>query len=164
MEESAFQLQKSGKYIECLEVLEEILNLKRQLFGELSEEYQQSSQKLCELCNLIAMIFLQKEKYEVCMDFLQKAELLCHNSLEYKAVTMNNFACYYRKVGKLKLAIEYLKSSLDIEIKLNNQSTLADTHLNMCAILSQLQKHEEALQHSLMSVTLLQQEFMEIYA
>jgi len=29
-----------------------------------------------------------------------------------------------------------LNNSLEIEIKLNNHSTLADTHLNMCAILS----------------------------
>lgn len=49
---------------------------------------------------------------------------------------MNNYACYYRKLGKLKLAIDYLNNSLGIEIKLSNYSTLADTHLNMCAILS----------------------------
>jgi len=59
----------------------------------------------CELCNLISMICLQKEKYDASLDFLKKAEILCQNSLNYKAITYNNMACYYRKTDKLRTAL-----------------------------------------------------------
>ena len=54
----AENLQKAGKYLECLEVFEEMLSIKKNAFGEDSEEYFKTSDKICELCNLIAMIFL----------------------------------------------------------------------------------------------------------
>ena len=37
---------------------------------------------------------------------------------------------------------------------------MADTHLNLCAVLSQLDRHEDALQHSMLSIILLQDEFL----
>ncbi len=45
---------------------------------------------------------------------------------------------------------------------MENPQSLADTHLNMCAVLSQLNKHKEALQHVLISITLLQDEFLNL--
>ena len=45
---------------------------------------------------------------------------------------------------------------------MENPQSLADTHLNMCAVLSQLSKHKEALQHVLLSITLLQDEFLNL--
>ena len=52
------------------------------------------------------------------LEFLKKAEKLCHNSLKLKATTYNNLACYYRRMGKLRTALNYLLSALDIENKL----------------------------------------------
>jgi hypothetical protein len=49
-------------------------------------------------------------------------------------------ACYYRRSGKLRSALQYLQQALDIEIKSDNPQSLADTHLNMCAVLSQLNR------------------------
>jgi hypothetical protein len=40
--------------------------------------------------------------------------------------------------------------------------TLADTHLNLCAVLSQLERHEEAVHHSMLSVIFLQGEFLNL--
>lgn len=162
LDQKADQLQKNGNYAESLDILEEILNLKRQAYGEESDEYYKSSEKLCELCNLIAMICLQKEKFEASLDFLKKAEILSQSSFHYKAVTFNNLACYYRRTNKLRIAENYLQRALDIEIKMENPQSLADTHLNMCAVLSQQNHHELALEHVLMSVVLLQDEYMEI--
>jgi hypothetical protein len=98
-------LQKGGKYGESLDILEEILNLKRNAYGEKSDEYLRTSEKLCELCNLISMICLQKEKFDASLDFLRKAEILCQSSLHYKAITFNNMACYYRRTNKLRTAL-----------------------------------------------------------
>lgn len=47
-----------------------------------------------------------------------------------------------------------------MELKSENPTSVADTHLNLCAVLSQLDKHEEALEHVLMAIVLLQDEFV----
>jgi len=53
-----------------------------------------------------------------------------------------------------------LLNALDLELSLENITTLADTHLNLCAVLSQLDRHEEAMEHSLLSIVMLQDEFL----
>ena len=45
---------------------------------------------------------------------------------------------------------------------MDSPKTLADTHLNLCAVLSQLDRHEDALQHSMLSIILLQDEFLSV--
>ena len=89
------------------------------------------------------MIFLKKEKFDVCFEFLNKAELLCEQSLTYKTLTLSNFATYYRKLNKPKKALKYLQTSLKIELVNNCQHNIQDTHLNLCAVLSSLNRHEE---------------------
>jgi len=69
-------------------------------------------------------------------------------------------ACYYRRTGKVRTALSYLIQALELELKIDEPKTLADTHLNLCAVLSQLDRHEDALQHSMLSIILLQDEFL----
>lgn len=108
------------------------------------------------------MIFLQKENFDASLHFLKKAEILCQNSLTFRALTYNNMALFFRRTNKLKQALSFLQKALDIELQMENPQSLADTHLNMCAVLSQLGKHKEALQHVLLSITLLQDEFLNL--
>ena len=131
------------------------------MFSRPYPQFKATAEKLCELCNLIAMIFLQKDKYDACLEFLKKGEILSQKSKKFKALTYNNLACFYRRTGKLRIALKYLERALAIEFKLPNQDSIADTHLNVCAVLSQLNRHEEALEHVLMSIVLLQDEFMQ---
>lgn len=67
--------------------------------------------------------------------------MISYTSQRSRATTFNNLACYYRRNGKLRTAQNYLKFALEIELKLDSVSTLADTHLNLCAVLFQLDKH-----------------------
>ena len=46
---------------------------------------------------------------------------------------------------------------MTIESRLQRPETQADTHLNICAVLSQLNKHELALNHAMSAVILLQE-------
>ncbi|KAL4449884.1 hypothetical protein ABPG74_015003 [Tetrahymena malaccensis] len=161
LEEKSVELQKQGKYGESLDVLEEAFNLKINAYGEESEEVLKTSEKLCELCNLIAMLCLTRGKNEACFEFLKKARVLCENSYNFKAVTYNNMACYYKRINKNRVALDYLKKALEIEIHIDRPQSLADTHLNLCAVLSQLERHKEALEHVLMSIVLLQEEHMQ---
>ena len=50
-------------------------------------------------------------------------------------------ACYHRRVNKFRLALTYLQNALALELKLDHPMSIADTHLNLCAVLSQLGKH-----------------------
>jgi len=153
-------LVQEGKYLESLDVLEEALDIRKNFFGDTSDEYHKTSEKLCELCNMLSMIFLQKEKFDATLDFLKKAEILSQNSFELRAVTYNNMACYYRRIGKLRIALRYLEDAISIEIRLDKTKTLADSHLNICAVYSQLGKHDLAMTHIMKSIILLQDEIL----
>ena len=91
------------------------------------------------------MIFLQKDKFDLTLVFLQKADALSCGHPKYLAITLNNKACYYRKTGKLRTSLQCLQDALTLEWKSKKEDTLADTYLNLCAVLSQLGRHKEAL-------------------
>ena len=81
------------------------------------------------------------------LELLKKAEILTERDLAGRAVTYNNLACYYRRQGKLHSALNYMQKALRIESRLERVDNPADTHLNMCAVLSQLGRHAGALEH-----------------
>jgi hypothetical protein len=58
-------LQKGGKYFESLNKLEDALTIAKDNFGDESPEFQQCAHKVCETCNLIAMVFLQKSNLSI---------------------------------------------------------------------------------------------------
>jgi len=136
LDRQAEELVQASKYIEALDAMEEALNIRLEVYGETSDEYYKTADKLCELCNMLSMLSLQKEKFEAVVEFLRKAESLAQNSLDLKAITYNNMACYYRRIGKLRIALKYLQDALAIETRLEKSQTLADTHLNVCAVYS----------------------------
>lgn len=94
------------------------------------------------------------------LELLKKAEILTERDPAGKAATYNNLACYYRRQGKLHAALTYLQKALKIESKLPNVQNPADTHINACAVLSQLGKHASALEHAQTALILLQEELL----
>lgn len=149
-----------SKYLEAIEQLEELLLIKKQEFGTNSDEFTDTCKQLCEICNILAVFYLKKDDVKSALDLLKKSEVLCENNELGKAMTYNNLACYYRRIGKLKTALKYLEQALSIEGRLSKVDTQADTHLNICAVLSQLNKHELALNHAMSAVILLQEDLM----
>ena len=58
------------------------------------------------------------------------------------AITLNNIGCYYRRIDKPNVALKYLKKALEVEVfSLDDKASVAGTHLNICAIFSQLKKY-----------------------
>jgi tetratricopeptide (TPR) repeat protein len=107
----------------------------------------------------------------VSLELLRKAESLTDENDRIRAVTFNNYACLFRRTKKLRSALTYLEKALEIEYKCLNNSDEAvdeclvisnpcDIHLNICAILSQMGKHELALQHSMKALILIQDELI----
>lgn len=83
-----------------------------------------------------------------------------------KAITYNNFACLFRKTKQLRNSLHYLEMGLALEYECINVSeevvsesllisNPCEIHLNICAILSQLNKHEMALHHAMKALILI---------
>ena len=75
------------------------------------------------------MIHLQKERFELSLDQLRKAELVARTSLQFKSTTYNNLACYYRRTGKIRTALTYLIQALELELKISIDSITIDCQL-----------------------------------
>lgn len=54
----------------------------------------------------------------------------------------------------------YLQKSLELETKAKVSKNLADTYINICAVLSSLSMHGDALHNAMMSVVTLQHEMI----
>jgi len=112
-------------------------------------------------CNRDGMEALRKGQTKAAFEQFKYAEaILIANQAEsgtsLAAVTCNNLGCYYKKVGKLHGALSYLRRALQMEVDLGtDEVTLAGTHLNICAILSKLEKHDKACQHALQALELI---------
>jgi len=123
---------------------------------------QQHFQSLVLSCNKDGMDALRRGQHKAAFEQFKYAEaVLIANQAEGEntsllAVTCNNLGCYYKKVGKLHGALSYLRRALKMEIDLKtDEVTLAGTHLNICAILSKLEKHDKALQHAVGALDLI---------
>lgn len=145
----------SGKLLESLNCMEKSLILRGHLFGVDSAEVYRACKSVAEMCNYLAMTYLQAEQYQITLELLKKAEILTEKHQIVRAVTYNNFACYYRKKLKLRTALNYCNKALQIEAKLSNSVKSADTHLNICTILSELKRHDKAAIHAKIALKLL---------
>lgn len=141
--------------------MERGLVLRQHFFGADSEEVWSACKTVGEMCNLLAMTYLQQEDYNLVLELLKKAEILTERDPPARAATFNNFACYYRRQGKLHAALQYLQKALKIESKITNVQNPADTHINACAVLSQLGRHQTALEHAQSALILLQEELLQ---
>jgi len=142
--------------------MERGLVLRQHFFGAESDEVWRACKTVGEMCNLLAMTYLQQEDFAMVLELLKKAEILTERDPAGRAVTFNNLACYYRRQGKLHSALQYLQNALKIEAKLARVDNPADTYLNTCAVLSQLGRHQSALEHAQQALILLQEELSRV--
>jgi len=108
LEATVKQYQSESKYIEAIGVLEELLKIKKMNFGTNSRQFTRSCKQLCEICNILAVYYLKKEDINSALDLLKKSEELCENNELGQAMTFNNMACYYRRIGKMRTALNFL--------------------------------------------------------
>ena len=68
------------------------------------------------VCNILAMLRLEQADYKMCLDLLKRAEGFTPvQNQRMQAITYNNYACLFRKTGKLRNALSYLEKALDFE-------------------------------------------------
>jgi len=139
--------RKKVDYQQLLVSQERGLYLRRRLYTEDSTQVATACRQLCEACNCTATVMLQDGNLRGAHDLLKRAEQVADKSDLDRAITWNNLACYYRRMGKLRTAVTYLERALEIE-EFIRDADAAQTHLNLCATLSQLERHADALYHA----------------
>ena len=171
LEDAANKLKADSNNLEALRKFEEILDLKYRKFGEGSQEVRATKCEIAILWNILSMDSLQNNDFELTKKLLKKAEKLAERDYRVLACTYNNYGCLFRKTKKLRSALTFLLKALEIEYKQLNESEIPvddqlvssnpwDIHLNIWAILSQMDKHDLALQHAMKALILIQDEIV----
>lgn len=156
-------LHAAGRPSEALVLMDQALLSRVRAYGEGSGQVVAYIEQLALVQNSVAMAFLHKEQYSKCLHLLRKAEDLTAISSRLGAAqvqTLNNLACCYRRMGKVKKALTLLRQSLTILSHQDRLDARAVTHLNICAILSQLGRHQEALEHAKAAVLYCQKQLL----
>ncbi len=130
--------------MEALQCMEKALILEGHCFGLESSEVIASCKSVAQMCNKIALSCLAEGQFDMSLELLKKAEVLSVRHKAVRAVTLNNFGCYYRKKGKLRTALSYVEDAVALEAGASDVALQADSHLNMCTILSELGRHDRA--------------------
>ena len=144
VDEECANLQAEGHYLEALDYMERSLVLRRCLYGNESEEAIQACKLVVDTCNGLATAYLTQDNFQMAMELIKKAEALSEPYEFLRAVTYNNLACYYRRQNKLRTALKYLEKALQLNTASADAVNRASTHLNLCAVLSQLGRHAVA--------------------
>eukprot|EP00282_Hemiselmis_andersenii_P036807 CAMPEP_0169447732 /NCGR_PEP_ID=MMETSP1042-20121227/11671_1 /TAXON_ID=464988 /ORGANISM="Hemiselmis andersenii, Strain CCMP1180" /LENGTH=250 /DNA_ID=CAMNT_0009559297 /DNA_START=258 /DNA_END=1007 /DNA_ORIENTATION=+ len=153
--------QRQNKQKEAIALFEKALELRIGLHGPDSNSVRRACDELCDVLNGEALKHLQRDEHDQALELLRKAEILSGPNDLVTAVTYNNLACYYRRKGKLRTALSFLEKALRIEKRAEVVVNPAGTRLNLCAVMSQLGRHQEALEHSQAAVVLLQEELVQ---
>ena len=53
------------------------------------------------------------------LSFLKQAEVFTVDYEQGKAITYNNLACHFRRIGKIRTALNYLQKAVEIENRLS---------------------------------------------
>lgn len=158
-EREFIQLQAAGDHDGAVRVLESVLRQEQATVQQMPDTMLSTLfERLAIGYNTLGMKHLKDNHTEISCKFFEKAEALtdpanlhmnAESRLVLRAVTYNNMGCFYKSFGKLHTALQYLKKAQKIEEKTRGRSqNPAGTHLNLCALLSQMGKHQEALGHA----------------
>ena len=116
-------------------------------------------EKTVQDCNKFAIEALQECNYSTAFELLSKAKqhlthkAKCEQVFRLKAITYNNFGCFYRRQQQLPRALQFLMQALSYENRLNSDNTnVAGTFLNISSIHSELGDHTQALTYALNSI------------
>merc|ERR1712232_1380937 len=153
----------------AVRVLESVLRAEQAIVQQMQDTVLSTLfERLAVGYNTLGMKHLKDGDTELSCKFFEKAEALTdpanlhmntESRLVLRAVTYNNMGCFYKSMSKLHTALQYLKKAQKIEDRPNSRcQNPAGTHLNLCALLSQMGKHPEALSHANKALQLLKEQ------
>ena len=165
IDKTSLKLQRQGLDREALDCMQLGLLKRKNIFGPKSQELASACKYVGETLNKIALKKANGCNYDDALVYLKQALKLLQNDDVGKHETYLNFAAIYLKKGKAKVSLHYLRQVLGVQ----SQSCISDekrakVHLNICAILSQLGKHESALRHAKIAITILEKSVKDFEA
>ncbi|POM65582.1 Hypothetical protein PHPALM_18674 [Phytophthora palmivora] len=160
-------LKQKNMDLEALGCVEQSLWLKRRMFGVDNSVVHKALNEVMLSYNSMAMQYLAQGQFDQCLAMLRKAEAITapgnfKRCQALQILTFNNIGCCYRKLGKLKSALKYLKEAAQIGSGSAHVKNLSITHLNLCAIQSQLGRHDLALEHAQAAIFHTQEELVSL--
>lgn len=176
LERHSAKLHRDGRTLEAIEQMEQALAEREGLVrGEGGDRVGDvrvtgAAERLAVAYNSHAMSPACGGNRSLAMLLLRKAVDVCEGRdalVASRLQTLNNLACIHRKDGKIRLALRLLRESLresvespGIEDDPAAAESVAITHLNLCAILSQLGQHRRALEHAQAAVLHCQEQLL----
>ncbi|RLN87216.1 hypothetical protein BBJ28_00012532 [Nothophytophthora sp. Chile5] len=160
-------LKQKNMDLEALGCLEQSLWLKRRMFGVDNSVVHRALNEVMLSYNSVAMQYLSQGQFDQCLAMLRKAEAITapgnfKKCQALQILTFNNIGCCYRKLSKLKSALKYLKEAAQLGSSSAHVKNLSITHLNLCAIQSQLGRHDLALEHAQAAIFHTQEELVSL--
>jgi tetratricopeptide (TPR) repeat protein len=161
------QLQTQGDHDAAVRCLENVLRNEQATVQEMQDTFLSTLfERLAVGYNTLGMKHLKDGSTETSCKFFEKAEALTdpanlhmnpESRLVLRAVTYNNMGCFYKSMSKLHTALQYLRKAQKIEERsMGKCQNPAGTHLNLCALLSQMGKHQEALHHAQLALNMIE--------
>merc|ERR1719446_267185 len=161
------QLQAAGDHDSAVRCLEAVLRSEQAVVQQMQDTVLSTLfERLAVGYNTLGMKHLKEGQTDASCKFFEKAEALTDPANLHmnpisrqvlRAVTYNNMGCFYKSMSKLHTALQYLRKAQKIEERCGDRcQNPAGTHLNLCALLSQMGKHMEALQHADRALKLLE--------
>jgi len=145
MEQNARNLIEEGKYRTGMETFEKCIEvlLNSSPDGPQSFAFQEFIERTIRFLNDIALKLLQEDKVQPSMALLEKCQAWTHPEKygvypALRSLTFNHIGCCYRRLGKLDKALFYLEKALQFISGMEKVETSGITHINLCAVLSQL--------------------------
>ena len=157
LERAAAMYRRQGELGPALRALENALAIHSRMHGAGSDVAIECSRQVADVCNSLGMQMLQRDDFVGCHALLKRAQARGQGDRAMYAITLNNLACYHRRRGNLKVALAHLCKAVDIEAHCEAHKP-ADTHLNLCAVQSELGNHHEAMYHAKLALRLLREE------
>jgi len=111
--------------------------------GHISAIFVDFLQKTVKFLNEVALKLLQEGKVKESLLLLERCRKMTHpNSFgpypTLRSLTYNHLGCCYRRIGKLDKALYYLEKAWEFIQGIEKVETAGITHINLCAVLSQL--------------------------
>jgi len=154
LEKEANLHETAGRYIDAAESLEEAIELRQSLLGQMHREYSKAIERYIVLCLSWAKTCLGANQYTLGLIMLKKAESMTDSNkgpvfsrrMELRIETLNHICCYFYAKGKFNAAMQYAEKALRLSHRQHITDTVALIELNCAALLSLLDRHADSTQ------------------
>jgi len=131
--------------------------LKEVLVGTPQHRQTEVQDEMAQLCNFIAISAVKQEEFRQAEQFLRRALRYSRHSPYLMLVSYNNWSCLYKKtlnnsmalltIGKAVALANYISEKEEC-LPVEKIKLLADSHINLCVVLSQMGEHQQALENA----------------